>query len=62
MMLKEKNSKHEIRNSKQIQITKIQMTKNKNQFRILKFEFRNCFEFRYSDFGFGKFCLAKGLK
>src|SRR3972149_6951812 len=41
------NPKHEIRNTKQIRITEIQMTKT-----FWIFVLRACFGFRYSDFGF----------
>jgi len=44
------NPKFEIRNPKQIPITKIQMTKTRFEFR--KLEFRYCFEFRASNFEF----------
>jgi hypothetical protein len=46
-----KNSKLEARNPKQARILKIQMTKT-GGLQFGKFEFWNCFEFRYSDFGF----------
>ncbi len=56
------STKHEIRNTKQIQMTKIQNSKRFGHFtqqrwvpmntRRWRVEFRYCFGFRYSDFGF----------
>ena len=43
------NSKHEIRNPKQYQITKLKI---QNVFKICILEIRICFEFRYSNFEF----------
>jgi len=47
------NSKHEARNPKQIQNIKFK-TLNKKSFEHLILEFKYCFEFRYSNFGFFK--------
>jgi hypothetical protein len=54
--IKARNSKHEIRNKSKIQIFKC----SKPFFDFGHWDIRICFEFRYSDFGFGSTLSGSG--